>query len=253
MIKNYRSILFLLQLSIISFSAFGITDKKTFCELDRFGKIIYGEQTAIIFDLTDRYSDSQIQNIQEAIIKYANKLKTADRLILFGFDKFSGFQTSLYKDNFCLVGNPNWLTASRNTKSQKKIEERRIIDFFNINNPEKGTSGSPIIDAIISASRSQFITTQSSDLNFILVSDLVEYSDFFKLTNNRIQYNSIESLITKVDDSYKFPMKNAHVTVLYVQRENYREIQSGSSLELLWTKLFKKFGAVGEINFIKVN
>jgi len=237
----------------LSFGVFGKNDPTTYCELDRQGGNLTSRHTAIIFDLTDPYNSRQIKNIVEWVNNYASKLNTGERLNFFSFDKSNGFHTSVVSDSFCVAGNPPWITAPRTIKIQKKKEEERILKFFIENNPKSGTAGSPIIDAVVSASRSQIFKSLSTEFHLILISDLVEYSDFFKLSNSPLSYDAIDSLVDKVDRSFKFPLSNSEVTILFVQRESYRQVQSGEALELLWRRLFKKFGAVGDVTITRIN
>lgn len=228
-------------------------DQKTACELDFSGKLEKSRQTSFVYDLTDRYNDTQLKNIISWVQNYKASLSKGERLNFFTFDKQTGFHASVFKESFCVAGNPPWIVAPKNLKIVKRNEDERISEFFNSNNPTKGTSGSPIIDAVISASRAQDIIPLASGFHLVLISDLVEYSNFFKLNDEGLPVGRVDSLLDSIDSNYKFPISDVQVTLIFVQRPEYRKIQSGSSLELLWVRLMKKFGAAGEINVIRIN
>jgi len=225
-------------------------DKSTWCENNTNEQ--KKQHLAVLYDRTERYDPELIVNIKAALLEEKEKLEDGTLVSFFSFDKTNGFHASAYIDTFCVIGKPSKFLSNRFlVKAQKKKEDKRISDFIETQNPSTGTNGSPIADAIISLSRSQQLSTTTSDLKIIIISDLVENSEAVRLNNTKLSNTDASRFSEILSEGKRLPLKTSFI-VFYVQRKNYSIVQGGDSLELMWRKFFKNIGTHSDVVFKKV-
>lgn len=235
--KYFLSLFFLIQANI-SFAAID-----SYCQKQSNGQPISSEQLVILLDLSDPY-EQYIDNIHARIIKIIDEKPPGTRVSLFVFDGVTGFHTSSYKDSFCISGKYEGLSKiflqPNDHKRRKRLESKRINEFLNQYKLTPSSVGSPIIDAIQSSTNSQIIQSVATSIDLIVISDLVEYSNDAKLVNKPLLYTEVDSILNGIRTKLK-PIKNLDlVTFLYLQRQQYIQIQGQTNtLEIMWDKIAK--------------
>jgi len=215
-------------------------DRGSSCELGANGLPKIGPQIAVVYDLSEPYPAVVIRNILTRLQSELSDVTPQTRLTLFVFDRSSAFHTSIPLDSFCLAGKyssfdplaPNINIQARRRQAEIKRLEKFLLDY----NPQHATTGSPIVNAFVSAVTSQNLLTVATEIKAFLISDLVEYSDMANFYEEHLTVARAKSLAKSVSARIPELGKVSNVTFLYVKRERYGKVQN-DSLVLFWSEL----------------
>ncbi len=213
-------------------------DKVTQCRNDSF----ISKETAIIFDATDSFSDTQAILIKDKMNEIISESLLDERFTFY----ILGKEESKYKKEFA-VCNPGDGTDKNNlTSNIRRIKKQWELKFHNkISSTvdkligENTAINSPIMKMIKFASVDTISPSKSTDKRLIIVSDMIEHTIRYSHYKNDLSYKNISS--TPYIKQLKSHLQKTSVQIMYILREKDTSIQNRKHI-LFWENFISASG-----------
>lgn len=199
----------------------------------------------VAIDLSESYTIEMIDQVKGALEKLSAKLHRADRISFFAFNTQTAFSTMLPRAHTCtqfdVKGNP-LTTNPKYEKAALKRLNKFIADQVDQIMLNLGSVDSPIAEAITALTRSAYVKEAATQVQLVLVTDLLQSSPALDLYKTRLHSKNSEGLSKKLVSDLAPNLKGWEITVLKIQREKDMRWQNEHQLEAFWRQFFSFAG-----------
>jgi hypothetical protein len=204
-------------------------------------------QYVILIDQSEPLSETQkkytYKFIEDLIF---NGLQSGDMISLFTFhkDKYYALEPIIC---LCKPQAKSNLIYENPRKIREYLEQHFLNPLGQILNEELSKSfglESPILEAIQSVSRSREIDRNDKGRHMIIISDLLQHTPMYSMYRDEItDFDNFGRSNHKYSSEIQPDLSGWDITIIYLLRNNAKEIQSSNDHIKFWLQYFQKSGA----------